>query len=142
MKNEKRPRVPLRVRLARFMQGRYGPDALGRCMYFVLLVLLILNLFFRHYALYIAEGVLLLLYFFRFFSKNRYKRQRENAVFLKFTRTLLRPLLRAAHRVRDRKTHVYRRCPACRKTLRLPKRSGEHTVVCPVCQNRFSVKIK
>ena len=142
MKKEKEPRLPFKVRLARFMQGRYGQDTLGRFLYFVALILLILNLFFRHYAFYIAEGALLLIWFFRFFSKNRQRRAKENAVFLRFTRALARPLLRAAHRFRDRKTHVYRRCPACRRTLRLPKRSGEHTVVCPVCKNRFSVKIK
>ncbi len=142
MSKEKKPRVPLSVRFARFMQGRYGPDALGRFLYLLIFALLILNLFFRHYAFYIAEGVLLFLYFFRFFSRNRQKRWRENALFLKMARALLRPILRTAHRFRDRKTHIYRKCPACHRTLRLPKKSGEHTVVCPLCHGRFSVRIK
>ena len=138
----KKEKLPLRTRFARFMAGRYGPDALGRFIYVLVFILLVLNLFFRHYALYIAEGVLLLLYFFRFFSRKRHKRLRENAVFLTAVRTLTRPILRTAHRFRDRKTHVYRKCPSCRRFLRLPKKSGEHTVVCPLCKNRFSVKIK
>ena len=36
---------------------------------------------------------------------------------------------------------LYRRCPGCRVTLRLPKRKGKHTVVCPKCGRRFEVKI-
>jgi uncharacterized CHY-type Zn-finger protein len=41
----------------------------------------------------------------------------------------------------DRKTHVYIKCGVCKKTLRLPKVKGEHTVKCPNCANKFKVKI-
>ena len=42
---------------------------------------------------------------------------------------------------RDRKTHVFRKCPACKSVLRLPRQKGKHTVRCPRCQHRFDVKI-
>ena len=42
---------------------------------------------------------------------------------------------------RDRKTHVYRKCPSCKNNLRLPKEKGKHTVACPCCKHRFDVKI-
>lgn len=42
---------------------------------------------------------------------------------------------------RDRKTHVYVKCPSCQNNLRLPKEKGKHIVVCPCCKNRFKIKI-
>ena len=53
-----------------------------------------------------------------------------------------RAILRLIHRIRDRKTHVYRRCPVCKNVLRLPREVGDHGVNCPVCHGHFSVKIK
>lgn len=53
-----------------------------------------------------------------------------------------RAILRTFHRIRDRKTHVYRTCPVCKNFLRLPRVSGEHGVNCPACHGHFTVKIK
>ena len=142
MKKERKEKIPFGVRLARFMAGRNGPDALGKFLYLLLFLTLLVGLFVRHYAFAIAEGALLLLYFFRFFSKNLARRQRENALFLRAVGGIVRPLRRMRSRFRDRKTHVYRRCPACKNHLRLPRRSGKHTAVCPVCAKHFEVRIK
>ena len=141
-KRIKRERVPFRVRLARFMLGRNGPDALGRFIYLLLFITLIVSFFVSHIALHIAALVLVFLYFFRFLSKNRTRRAKENAWFLKVTRGSRQFLLRQGHRIRDRKTHVYRRCPLCKNHLRLPRRPGEHWVNCPACHAHFKVKIK
>ena len=53
-----------------------------------------------------------------------------------------RAVLRLFHRIRDRKTHVYRTCPVCKSALRLPRTSGEHGVNCPACHGHFMVRIK
>lgn len=53
-----------------------------------------------------------------------------------------RAILRTFHRIRDRKTHVYRTCPVCKNVLRLPRVMGEHGVNCPACRGHFTVKIK
>ena len=45
-------------------------------------------------------------------------------------------------RIRDRKTHVYRRCPVCKTVLRLARTPGDKGVNCPSCRGHFSVKIK
>lgn len=37
--------------------------------------------------------------------------------------------------------HCFRICPECMANLRLPKKKGKHTVVCPRCKHRFEVKI-
>ena len=144
MREEKnrKPRVPLRERFARFMAGRYGPDALGRTVYYVLLLSLLLRLFIDHFALGIVQALLLFVYFFRFFSKNRVRRARENQRYLAMLGAIRRFFALRCRRFRDRKTHVYKRCPTCRRTLRLPRKRGTHTAVCPMCAAHFSVKIR
>ncbi len=39
------------------------------------------------------------------------------------------------------KDHCFRICPECAANIRLPKKKGKHTVVCPRCKCRFEVKI-
>lgn len=39
------------------------------------------------------------------------------------------------------KDHCFRICPECKANIRLPKKKGSHTVVCPRCKCRFEVKI-
>ena len=39
------------------------------------------------------------------------------------------------------KEHCFRICPECRANIRLPKKKGKHTVVCPRCKCRIEVKI-
>ena len=51
-------------------------------------------------------------------------------------------ILHLSCRIRDRKTHVFRRCPVCKKLLRLPRTEGEHGVNCPSCRAHFSLKTK
>ena len=136
-----------RARLARFFMGRNGPDALYYASFAASLVFIFLSGFFSNSPLWLI--VFTLLYFlsfayalFRFFSRNVAKRRKENAAFFRFCRALTMPLRRLTLRIRQRKTHVFRKCPACRATLRLSRIPGEHTVRCPSCQNRFSVRVK
>lgn len=90
----------------------------------------------------IFQLLLLALYFFRFFSKNKAKRQSENRRFLSLFSSVRNFFKRSRNRFRYRKTHIYRRCPHCKKHLRLPRLVGEHSAVCPVCSRRFLVKVK
>ena len=41
----------------------------------------------------------------------------------------------------NRKTHVYRTCPNCKATIKLPRKKGKHTCTCPKCRVDFSVKV-
>ena len=78
----------------------------------------------------------------RAFSRNFPARQREERRYLKVSGKLFAPFHNARRRFKERKTHIYRKCPHCRKTLRLPRVPGHHTVRCPVCRNRFDLKVK
>ena len=140
-------RPPFRYRLARFFMGRNGPDTLYYILFALSLVFLILSsVFFENLVCRVLFPALYLLTvgyaIFRLFSRNLVKRQRENAAVRRFFGILLRPFRRTYFRIRDRKTHVFRKCPHCNATLRLARVPGEHIVRCPACHERFPVKVK
>ncbi len=132
----------IRQVLARFMAGRYGGnDALGRFLMIAYTVLLLSNLLIRSTwisALALATAAYLL---FRMFSRNYAARVKENQRYLRWKEIFPRWWRLQKNRWRDRKTHVYRQCPYCKSTVRLPKKKGEHGVRCPCCRREFRVKI-
>ena len=131
----------LRESFARFMVGRYGPDQLYNFLFGSYVVLLVLNLFVNSLLLALLELSVLIYMLFRLFSRNIYKRQKENAWYLEISKKPRDFFGLMKNRIRDRKTHVYRTCPACKSNLRLPKQKGKHTAVCPRCSRRFEVNI-
>lgn len=127
--------------LMRFMSGRYGSDDLNKGLFWLYVILLVLNLFFRSSIIMLLEFLVIFLYFFRMLSKNIAKRQSENIKYKELKNKVSSSFGDAQNRFRDRKTHVYRKCPHCGAKLRLPKRRGEHTCCCPRCRKDFRVKI-
>lgn len=127
--------------LYRFMYGRYGSDKLGTCLLVTYIAVVFIQTFLTPFiksALFdVAAAIISLTLAFtviyRMFSRNIAKRRRENEKFCGFFRL-------KKNKFKDRKTHVYRKCPNCHATLRLPKSKGKHFVVCPRCKHRFSVK--
>ena len=132
----------LRERLYRFMQGRYGTDSLNNFLLAIYFGLFLVNLFIPTLIVSFLETVLIVWMFFRILSRNIYKRRRENEKFLNLMKKPKAYFALTKSKRRDRKTHVYRKCPACKSTLRLPRRKGKHTAVCPRCERRFEVKIR
>ncbi len=128
-------------KVQRFMYGRNGNDNLNNFIFFLYIVTFIVFLFVKHISLIIAATVFLIINIYRTFSKKLYVRQKENAIYIKIITAIIRPFKRFFHRIRDRKTHVYKKCPNCKKILKLRKVKGEHSVKCPVCSNRFKIKI-
>ena len=140
--------MKLKDRIAAFMYGRNGTDAFYTFLMWVALALLVIAWIFMlagmpavYIALYVLDLLILWYGMFRFMSRNRERRAKENQAFLRKWNAFKGFFRLLRNRVRDRKTHVYRRCPGCRVMLRLPKKKGEHTVVCPKCSRRFDVKI-
>ncbi len=136
-----------RERFLRFMYGRYGADELYRALFVGSLVLYLVGAIVTNFSslagwILYGVGLLLTVYaFFRFFSKNIPNRQRERRLYLKVANAIKDYFHLQKNRFRDRKTHVFRKCPTCRAVLRLPKRKGVHTAICPRCGCRFDVKI-
>lgn len=128
-------------KLQRFFYGRNGNDKLNNFIFFLYFVSFIVYLFIRHYIVLIISTLIFIIYIYRLLSKKLYIRQKENEIYLKITTRVKRPFLRLFHRIRDRKTHVYKKCPNCKRVLKLRKVKGTHTVKCPVCANHFNIKI-
>ena len=126
----------------RFMAGRYGGDELGRGGLWLYIVLLALNLWLKNSVLSVLELAVAVLCLLRALSRNLPARQAENEKYLALRAPVLRFFTRQRNRWRDRKTHVYRKCPGCRTFLRLPKTRGSHTCRCPQCGREFRVDVR
>lgn len=129
-------------RLRRFMAGRYGVDSLYYGLNTAWLVLILLSLLTRSGLFSLLSWVCFGYMIFRFLSRNTARRRAENEAYLRVWNPVKAFFKLQVLRVRERKTHVYRRCPQCHAALRLPRRPGDHTVACPRCGKRFDVRLK
>ena len=118
--------------MGRFMKGRYGVDKLNMVLLYTGLGFCVLSLFLRYagvsLALTLISYILMFTAIFRCFSRNTYKRYRENRRFLMFFQ-----------RLRDRQ-HRYYDCPRCRQQIRVPRGKGKIAIRCPKCNERFVKK--
>ena len=136
----------MREKLASFFMGRYGTDALSKCMLTLYVLLAVISLFVKNavaiIVIQIFSWVLFVFIFYRMLSRNIPRRMAENQKFLTITRPLREAFLLQKNKWKYRKTHIYRKCPHCKVQIRLKKISGEHSCKCPKCGKIFSVKIK
>ena len=140
-------------KLYKFMYGRYGTDRLNRVLSVVSLIVLGISLpvswiwgrtlagMIISFALYALSLGLCIFATYRAFSRKIYKRQAENNKWCAFEYKV-RCLFRRHNGNKDTDTHVFRDCPKCKSTLRLPREQGKHTVRCPQCANKFTVRIR
>ena len=133
--------MKIREKLARFMSGRYGGDQLNSFILITVAILMVVNIFLDSLIMYVAYMLLWIWSLFRMLSRKIYKRRAENEKFLRLWTPIKNKFKLMKNKRRDRKTHVYKKCPRCKSVLRLPKQKGKHTVRCPKCSNRFDVKI-
>lgn len=133
-------------RLRSFLWGRYGIDSLYYGLLVSFLIIWIARLFSRNIIAAVILGVLqtavFVFMFYRCFSRNIAARRRENEIFTGFFRKIKNFFILTKNRIRDIKGFRYRKCPHCKAMLRLPRRKGQHSVVCPRCHERFEVKIR
>lgn len=130
----------MRYRLMRFMAGRNGLDSLNRFLLGVCIVVVLFNLFLRLAVFSILGYLLLILVYFRIFSRNLAKRGAENQRYLRYQNSFLHWKHRLTERFRQRKTHRFYRCPACHTNLRVPKGKGKIFIRCPKCGEGFERK--
>lgn len=129
-------------KLQRFMYGRYGPDELYRFLLIVCLVIIILNMFINSIILRILELLVFILALYRFLSKKKYQRNKENKKYLEVKDKVVSYFDYQKKKYKDRNMHMYKKCPLCRQKIRLPLKKGVHTVKCPSCKEKFSVKCR
>jgi hypothetical protein len=128
-------------RLIRFMYGRYGIDQLYYALLLTFFALRIINTSARSIIIDLLSWAILIWMIFRAFSRNIYKRRRENEKFMQLWTPIKRQGSLTRRRIKEIKTHRFRKCPQCRVMLRLPRKRGKHTVECPRCHKEFKLRI-
>ena len=132
----------LGMKLRRFMAGRHGSDELNLAISFVALILMLISCIPQVRFLYLAALALLIYTLFRSFSRNLSARNKERAWFLTRKTKVTQWFRLQKNRIRDRKTHLYLKCPGCKTVVRLkkPEKGKTIRVNCPRCGQSFTHK--
>lgn len=141
------------------MYGRYGVDNLYRFCNILILSLFVISLTlsfvirneivlaWTNLIIFTLEIFLIVWSISRMFSKNIYKRRRENEIYLKMSSAIkrffkLNTSTKSKSGNKDSYQCIFRDCTKCQATLRLPYKKGRNRVKCPRCGHRFYVKAK
>ncbi|MBQ6887030.1 MAG: hypothetical protein IJN54_05920 [Lachnospiraceae bacterium] len=126
----------MREKLIRFMYGRYGNDQFNKFLMALSLICLVFS-FFGADIFYLFAIMILIYSYFRMFSKNLYKRRRENTVYLQYQYKVKQFWNTQKRDFNQRKTHHIYKCPSCRQKIRIPKGKGKIEIRCPKCSSTF-----
>lgn len=120
-----------------FMMGRYGVDSLSKFLLGTAVVFLFLAMGFRNNFCNALACLLVLVCYFRMFSRNCQKRAEENQKFLELRGKASAFLEREKGYLEQRKTHHIYKCPTCGQKIRVPKGKGKICITCPKCHTEF-----
>lgn len=123
-------------KLRRFMIGRYGSDRLNWAL---LIAYFIWSMIFTRGYIRYAAVIFLALFWFRFLSRDVYRRNAENRKFTELTDPAVNYFRKLNSRLKDRE-HRYYTCPRCKQTLRVPRGMGKITITCPHCKSTIIKK--
>ena len=146
-------------KLYRFMYGRYGIDDLYKFCFLLAIILIVINLILsfvisNQTAQTIVTTLLFALILFlmvwnivRSYSRKIEARRKENAAYLKLKRKVKvfftgNTSTKSRSGNIDSAEYIFRDCPNCSSTLRLPRKDGKNKVKCPRCSRSFYVKSK
>lgn len=140
-KIEKGDMMKYMEKFRKFMEKRYGVDSLYIFLFQLYIVLMILNMWFHSRIVTILELLIIYWMFYRVLSKNIWARQKENQMYLKWRRRLLKPFRILKRNYKDRHDYLYKKCCSCHTTLKLPlpDKRGIHHAKCPICQKRLTI---
>ncbi|WP_295763192.1 hypothetical protein [uncultured Oscillibacter sp.] len=131
---------------ARFMYGRNGWDQLNQALFRGYLALwiaeIVCGLLRWGLAARVLEAVLfslMLIIFFRMFSKDLYRRRTENQKWVNWYCGMKNRNAGAKARHAD-KEHKYFTCRQCRTICRVPVGKGKIVITCPKCGAQIQAK--
>lgn len=127
-------------KLRRFFMGRYGMDSLNRLIFVITLLLLIAMFLWPARILQLCFWILIVIGYFRCFSRNIAARYRENQKYLKATERIRSSFRKRKYRFDQRKTYRFYKCPKCRQQVRVPRGKGKINIRCPKCGEQFVKK--
>lgn len=130
----------MKEKFMKFMQGRYGADQLYKALVIGGAVLVILsNVIFQR--LFLTLGwLLIILAFFRAFSKDHSSRYAENQKYLEFVGRLRGKWGKQKYMMEQRKDYHIYTCPECKQKIRIPRGKGKIEISCPKCHTKFIKK--
>ena len=127
----------MRDKIYRFMQGRYGTDDFYKFLFWVALIGIVLNWFFKSQALSWVVTLILAYAMYRVLSKNHSARYAENQKYLQATAKFRYWFDQQKKLMEERKYHHIYTCPKCRQKIRIPKGKGKIMIRCPKCHHEF-----
>ena len=130
----------MREKLRQFMIGRYGTDGLNQFLSIASIVMLLISLITRVSLFTYVGMVLLILCYYRTFSRNISKRTEENYKFYTLKDRVDNKFKGWKEQWANRKVYHYYRCPQCRQKLRVPRGRGRIQISCPRCGTQFIKK--
>lgn len=119
------------------MVGRYGTDEFNVFLISIALLLSLLSSGTNIYGFSVFSGILIVVYFFRAFSRDIWKRQRENSWFLKYFNPVRSWFQKMVYQTKDQIKNKYYKCPNCNQKLRVPRGKGKIEISCPKCRTEF-----
>ena len=122
------------------MAGRYGADQLSMAMLIAAIVLNVIASITRLLLISSLSAVLIVLCFYRMFSRNFERRRAENRKFMGFWSRIKNFFRRRQDKLRQSRDFRFFKCPNCKNNLRVPKGKGKIYVTCPRCGERFIKK--
>lgn len=128
------------------MIGRNGNDQLNSFLLIAAAVLLLVSPLFRFLGGAVLSVIrtiafaLVIVIYFRMFSKDIYKRQEENGKYLRVRYKVFAKLKALKERWVQRKDYKFFYCPSCHAVLRVPRGRGKIKIVCRKCGNTFTGK--
>ena len=111
----------MRDKIYRFMQGRYGTDDFYKFLFWVALIGIVINWFFKSQLLSFAVTLILVYAMYRVLSKNHSARYAENQRYLQATAKIRYWFDQLKKLMEERKYHHIYTCPICRQKIRIPK---------------------
>lgn len=123
--------------LRKLMTGRYGVDQLSIALLISYLPFSLTAEILRVNWLNLIALALLVVCYFRIFSRNIAKRREENRKFLIWWYPFKNWFNHLFYRIKDRKGHRYFKCPSCQQQVRVPKGKGNIRITCPRCKIQF-----
>lgn len=127
-------------KVLRFLQERYGIDDLSKFMMGIVFILAVINMFFRLPVLSAVIWAVIILIYFRMFSKNKYKRYQENQLYLKYMEPFQNWIRKQINIIKLRKDYHIYTCPTCKQKIKIPRGKGRIAVRCPKCRTEFIKK--
>lgn len=117
--------------------GRNGMDQLSRFILFIALGVSIVGGIFKIWLLLILAMILIVIAYYRVFSRNVSRRYAENQIYLQYVTNIKASFNRFKLRREDKKTHKIYKCPNCSQKIRVPRGKGSIKIKCPNCRIEF-----